>query len=94
MPTANPRVNLTLPQDLHDSISEFAALRGSRPSTFIREMLLELQPSMDMTIEAVKTAKEDEGKALTLLHNVLMKGIAEAAEKSVFNIEERSNGNG
>ena len=93
MPTTNPRVNLTLPPDLYESICLLAQLQDSKPATVIRDMLLDLKPMIDMSAEAIKMAKSDENKALKMLHNGLMQVFGDAAQRSIFDLEDSPNGN-
>lgn len=93
MPSRNPRVYLTLPSDLDDSITKLAELQGSKPATVIRDFLIELKPMIDLSISAIETAKQDETKALKMLHNGFMQGLGDAAQRSIFDLEDKPDDN-
>lgn len=92
MPSKNPRVNLTLPPELYSSLCAFADSQGTRPATVIRNILIEMQDSMDASTRALEVAKTDQNKAVKMIYNSFLTGISDVAQRSIFDLEE-SHGN-
>lgn len=71
MPSAQTRVNLTLPPDVVDVLDRLGKVTGAGRATIIREWLIEGQP---MFAELAKAAEMAHGKnvdALKVMGNVL-----------------------
>jgi hypothetical protein len=65
--SANPRVNLTIPQETYDVLKEYSDLHGNKIGTEITNFLIESKPIFMMAIESIKLAETDKQKAIDLL---------------------------
>jgi len=65
--SANPRVNLTIPQETYDVLKEYSDLHGNRIGTEITNFLIESTSIFALAIESIKIAETDKEKAINLL---------------------------
>lgn len=78
-------VKLTLPDDLYETLKDYSAILGSSPSAFVRHLLLELSPSFEGVIDAVKTAEEDKQGTILKLQRLFLEGIVDSTSKVLGN---------
>lgn len=81
MPAKNPRTNLTLPSDLDAVISDLSELQGIAKAKIITELLLEVQPILEQTRDALKAAKENKEDALKIAREFAQSIMADGNEK-------------
>jgi chemotaxis regulatin CheY-phosphate phosphatase CheZ len=63
----NPRVNLTLPQDIYDMLGRMSAVTGQPRATIVRELLIDAKPHLDVIIQALILAKQEKLEAMESL---------------------------
>jgi len=80
----NPRINLTIPSNAHDVLVGYAEMLDKPLSTAVRELIIEMIPSMKMSIEAYKLAETDKDKALNKLYEGLIEGVSNATQLSIM----------
>lgn len=83
MPSKNPRLILTLPPTLDDSIRRFAAARDVPRARAVTDLLLEMQTSLDRLSEALEEAKKKPEIAFQLLVQNLNQAQLSAAQAQV-----------
>lgn len=66
-----PRINVTIDQDQFDCLEEYSAVTGASMSALIRQMLKEIQPSIERTTQAMKLAKSNDPRALELMRTLI-----------------------
>ena len=54
MPTAKPRINLSVDEDLNELLTELAALQGIPKATLVTEYLNQLRPHMEEMRDAIR----------------------------------------
>jgi hypothetical protein len=81
MPAKNPRTNLTLPADLDAVITELAHLQGTAKAKIITEMLLEVQPILEQTRDALRSVHENKDDALKVAREYAQSVLLESNEK-------------
>ena len=59
----NPRVNLTLPPEVLEVVKKYSALMGKPHSTMLRDLIIEILPMMEMTIELSEKVKQEKENA-------------------------------
>ena len=66
MPTAKPRINLSVDEDLNELLTELAALQGIPKATLVTEYLNQLRPHMEEMRDAIRMVndKNDPSKHL------------------------------
>jgi hypothetical protein len=57
MPTANPRVNVTLPPSLDDLVSRLARVEGASKSQVLRELLEAAEPALRRAVALMEAAE-------------------------------------
>lgn len=69
MPTAKPRINLSVDEDLNELLAELAALQGIPKATLIVDILEQMRPHFKELIEAMELVeqKKDPSKAINKL---------------------------
>lgn len=53
------RVNLTLKDDIHDTLVALSSLTGRSKAGIVTDLLYEVQPSLDLTVEALRSLKQE-----------------------------------
>lgn len=81
LPSQKPRLNLTLPDSLNDVISDLAELQGIPKTRVITEILIEIEPMLKQTVEALKAVKENKQDALKIARDYAQNAILESNEK-------------
>lgn len=81
MPAKNPRTNLTLPADLDAVIADIARLQGIPKAKVITELLLEVQPVLEHTRDALQAVHENKEDALNVARNFAHSMMLEGNEK-------------
>lgn len=76
----NPRVNLTLPPDLLAVIQRYAEISGKSTSRMIRELLVELRPTFEMTIEAYDQVQQGKVEAVIAVKNLQSKAMGQVGK--------------
>lgn len=69
MPTAKPRINLSVDEDLNELLAKLAALQGIPKATLIVDILEQMRPHFKELIEAMELVeqKKDPSKAINKL---------------------------
>lgn len=81
MPAKNPRTNLTLPADLDAVITDISRLQGIPKAKVITELLLEVQPVLEQTRDALLAVHENKEDALNIARNFAHSMIVDGNEK-------------
>lgn len=81
LPSQKPRLNLTLPDSLNDVISDLAELQGIPKTRVITEILIEIEPMLKQTVDALKAVKENKEDALKIARDYAQTAILESNEK-------------
>ena len=81
LPSQKPRLNLTLPDSLNDVINDLAELQGIPKTRVITEILLEIEPMLKQTAEALKAVKENKEDALKIARDYAQNALLESNEK-------------
>lgn len=81
MPAKNPRTNLTLPADLDAVITDIARLQGVAKAKVITELLLDVQPVLEQTRDALAAVHENREDALNIARNFAHSMIVDSNEK-------------
>ena len=81
MPARNPRTNLTLPPDLDALISDLAELQGTAKAKVITSLLLQAQPALEQTRDALRAVQENQGDALKIVKEYANTLLIEGTEK-------------
>jgi len=81
MPAKNPRTNLTLPADLDQIISDLSELQGIPKARIITEILLEVQPMLELTRDALKAVHNNQDDALKIAREFASKMLVDGTEK-------------
>lgn len=81
LPSQKPRLNLTLPDSLNDVISDLAELQGIPKTRVITEILIEIEPMLKQTVEALKAVKENKQDAVKIARDYAQNAILESNEK-------------
>lgn len=81
MPAKNPRTNLTLPPDLDAVITDLSDLQGVPKARIITELLLEVQPILEQTRNALKAVKENKEDALKIARDYAKSALLDSNEK-------------
>lgn len=71
------RINLTLNDDLYDSVKRLAKLQNKPMATVINEFLTEMHTTLDTISEALEIAQTDRQKALTQIQSL---AVSESAK--------------
>ena len=58
MPAARPRMHVTPSESVHALLGELSRLTGKAPATFVRELLDEASPALEMMLDAVEQLKK------------------------------------
>jgi hypothetical protein len=80
MPAKNPRTNLTLPPDLDAILTDLSELQGVPKARIITEMLLEVQPILEQTRNALKAVKGNKEDALSVVREFAQSALLESSE--------------
>lgn len=88
MPAKNPRTNLTLPSDLDQIISDLSDLQGIPKARIITAILLEVQPVLEQTRDALKAVKENQEDALKIAREYAQTMMLDGNEKLGFLAQE------
>ena len=64
MPTAKPRVHVTLPPDVHATIAKLAKLQHSSMSSVVAELVIEMAPILLRVSEAIEHAEKMQAEAV------------------------------
>jgi len=59
----NPRIGLTLPPDLLDVVKNYSEVMGKAPATMILDLLVQMRPMMEMTVELSKKSEQERQSA-------------------------------
>lgn len=86
----NPRVNLTIPPDLLEVIKRYSEINKKTPSRMIRELLVELRPTFEMTIEAYDQAQKGKLDVVQNLQSEAM-GVVGKALEDLSNVGKKTN---
>ncbi|MCA4799603.1 hypothetical protein VXQ17_13000 [Acinetobacter towneri] len=81
MPAKNPRTNLTLPADLDAVITDLARLQGIAKAKVITEFLLQVQPVLEQTRDALLAVHENKEDALNIARNFAHDLLIDGNEK-------------
>lgn len=81
LPSQKPRLNLTLPDSLNDVISDLAELQGIPKTRVITEILMEIEPMLKQTVEALKAVKDNKQDALKIARDYAQNALLESNEK-------------
>lgn len=71
-------IKVSAPDDVYDILKQYAAVMGSTPSTVIRDLLVEIAPSFQGVVDAMRSVQEDKQGALLKIQGVLLVGINDA----------------
>jgi hypothetical protein len=88
MPAKNPRTNLTLPSDLDQIISDLSDLQGIPKARIITAILLEVQPVLEQTRDALKAVKENQEDAVKIAREYAQTMMLDGNEKLGFLAQE------
>jgi hypothetical protein len=88
MPAKNPRTNLTLPSDLDQIISDLSDLQGIPKARIITAILLEVQPVLEQTRDALKAVKENQEDAVKIAREYAQSMMLDGNEKLGFLAQE------
>lgn len=58
MPTSKPRVTVTLPQHVHDTISRLAALQGVSRGSILADLVTAVHPPLMRTVALIEAAQD------------------------------------
>lgn len=78
MPTQKPRIALTVPDDLNDTLEELAELQDVPKTKIIVELLVEFQPFFEQSLELLKKIKVDKDNADNLTKSYVTETILKA----------------
>lgn len=81
MPAKNPRINLTIPHDLDQVISDLSTLQKRPKAQIITEMLLESQPVLTAVRDALLQIQSDQEKGLQIAKDFGHRMILDANQK-------------
>lgn len=70
------RINLTLNDDLYESIKRLAKLQEKPMATVINEFLTEMHPTLDTISDALEIAQNDRDKAFCKMQSLAIKDTA------------------
>ena len=79
MPSAKPRLALTLPEHRHDLIKRLAGLQGVSMASVVTELLEECYPVLERVVVALEAAKSASESAKT--------GLRESCDRAIAEIE-------
>lgn len=80
MPTKNPRINVTVSQELYEALSEFRAASGMSSASLLSQLLSETVPVIRAMTEAFKLAKSSPAKASDALREVVQDAHVQVAQ--------------
>lgn len=86
MPTAKPRVQVTLEPEVHDVIDRFARLQGRTRGAVIAELINEIAPSIARTIALLEAAQDAPNQVKAGLRSV-----AEGLHQELVNVSGEAN---
>lgn len=81
MPTQKPRIALTVPDDINETLDRLSDLTGTPKSKLIIEMLQEYVPILERAIDALEQIQADKAKAPTIAKQFASELILEGTEK-------------
>lgn len=67
--SANPRVNVTVPQETFDVLKSYSELLDKRVGTIVAEFLVESTPLFQDILSAAEMAKKSEADALAYIQS-------------------------
>lgn len=71
MPSLNPRVNLTLPEDVVAVLDRLSRVTGAGRATIVREWLIEALPALDALTKAAEMASQKNIDSFLVMGKVL-----------------------
>jgi hypothetical protein len=86
MPTAKPRVQVTLEPEVHDVIERFARLQNRTRGAVIAELLNEIAPAIGRTISLLEAAQEAPNQVKAGL-----RAVAEGLQEEMVNATGEAN---
>lgn len=82
-PSGTHYIKVSAPDDVYDVLKAYAAVLGSTPSTVIRDLLVEIAPSFQGVVDAIRLVDNDKHNALSRIQSVLLNGISDASALAV-----------
>lgn len=73
------RINLTLDDDLYATISQISELSGQPKASLINDLLTDMKPHLDMTIQFHRNIKENKMK-LSDARQILLQALHDAGD--------------
>lgn len=83
MPTKRKRVNVTLSDEVWALVNEVHALTGTPKAAVISDILDEVAPVFQNTIQALRIVKEQPREAQRLIQNMANSAIAQASQAAL-----------
>ena len=81
MPSRKPRIALTVPDEINDTLDRMSDLTGIPKSKLIIEMLSEYLPVFERTVDALEKIKADQDNAANIAKQFANELILEGSEK-------------
>lgn len=77
----NPRVALTVPKDLNDTLQRLADLQDVPKTRIILDLLIEQKPVLDAIVEALEKIHTDKANALNIAKEFAQNMLLDANSK-------------
>ena len=76
-------IKVSAPDEIYEILKNYANCLGSTPSTVLRELLIEISPSLQGVVNALSSFDTDKKNALIKVQDVLLDGILGATNISL-----------
>jgi len=80
MPSRKPRVALTLPDDLNDTLEQLSEIQGIPKTKLITELLVDFHPVFKQSLDALLKIQSDRDNATNIAKNFAADMILNAAD--------------